>query len=268
MGRRMLKGILHAHSTYSDGEFTLPELRAVLQSSGYRFVCMSDHAEYFNRQQLDHYVSECSSLSDRRFVVVPGLEYTCWGGMHVLGYGCTSLATGDDPKEAIELITRSRGVSVIAHPKEGMFAEIRSFMALPDGVEVWNTKYDGRYAPRRSVFELLRELQLRKPELRAFYGVDLHWRTQFRNLSVVLDEEALKPSAILSSLRDGHFVALNGRLSLSANGSAGNGQLGYFRCVQLLYSLLRRSADGAGRFTAKIGIRVPVALKNQVRRLF
>jgi hypothetical protein len=36
----MFKGAMHIHSTYSDGEFTLPELREVFLAERCAFVCM------------------------------------------------------------------------------------------------------------------------------------------------------------------------------------------------------------------------------------
>ena len=36
----------------------------------------------------------------------------------------------------------------MAHPKGTMFPVIEAFEQLPQGIEVWNSKYDGRYAPR------------------------------------------------------------------------------------------------------------------------
>ena len=52
----MLKGIIHCHSTYSDGEFTLRELREVCLVAGVDFVCMTDHAEAFDESRLRAYV--------------------------------------------------------------------------------------------------------------------------------------------------------------------------------------------------------------------
>jgi aryl-alcohol dehydrogenase-like predicted oxidoreductase len=49
------------------------------------------------------------------------------------------------------------------------------FDPLPDGIEVWNSKYDGRYAPRPGTFEMLARTKVRRPDVRAFYGQDLHW---------------------------------------------------------------------------------------------
>ena len=54
----MLKGAIHLHSTYSDGEFTLSELREVMISAGCDFVCMTDHAESFDDEKLEAYVRE------------------------------------------------------------------------------------------------------------------------------------------------------------------------------------------------------------------
>ena len=45
-----LKGTLHIHSTYSDGELKLIELREIFLSRGFRFACVTDHAESFYRR--------------------------------------------------------------------------------------------------------------------------------------------------------------------------------------------------------------------------
>jgi predicted metal-dependent phosphoesterase TrpH len=182
----MLRGVIHTHSTYSDGEYTLRELREVLTADGCSFACMTDHAEFFDEEKLRAYVAECESLSDDRFRFVAGLEYECERRMHMLGYGVATLAGTTDPQAVIRHIEREGGVSVIAHPMDSMFDWIETFDTLPFGVEAWNTKYDGRYAPRRGTFQLIRRLQERKPELRAFYGTDFHWRHQHRGLSNVL----------------------------------------------------------------------------------
>ena len=84
----MLLGVLHLHSTYSDGEFSLAELRRLFCAAGCRFACVTDHADAFDSDgQLDAYRRECDALSDDRFRFIAGLEYTCVDRMHVLGYG-------------------------------------------------------------------------------------------------------------------------------------------------------------------------------------
>src|SRR5262245_9182741 len=74
-GSCMFKGAVHIHSTYSDGEFTLAELRQVFRTAGCDFVCTTDHAEDFDENKLRAYADECTSLSDDHFRLVAGLEY-------------------------------------------------------------------------------------------------------------------------------------------------------------------------------------------------
>jgi len=64
----MLKGVLHVHSTYSDGERSLGQLRELFLSEGCRFVVMSDHADSLDAPRVREYVDECRRLSDAEFV--------------------------------------------------------------------------------------------------------------------------------------------------------------------------------------------------------
>src|SRR6476620_7816676 len=144
----MFKAAIHCHSTYSDGEFTLSELRHVYQREGYQVVCMTDHAESFDPESLRAYVAECQSLSDEDFRFIPGLEFECERRMHILGYGVTALTESAEPQEVIRHIEHQGGLSVIAHPGDSMFDWIETFEKLPSGIEVWNSKYDGPFAPR------------------------------------------------------------------------------------------------------------------------
>jgi hypothetical protein len=159
----MLKGAIHVHSRYSDGEFTLPELQRLFRTAGCSFVCMTDHAESFTAEKLHNYLGQCEELSGADFCFIPGLEYECKDKMHILGYGQTSLVNTKEPQEVIQSIERKGGISVIAHPKEAAFPYIEAFDVLPSGIEGWNTKYDGRYAPRPGTFCLIDRLRQRKP---------------------------------------------------------------------------------------------------------
>src|SRR5688572_542560 len=110
----MIQGALHVHSDYSDGEFTLAELRDVLIADGCRFACVTDHADAFDEAKVEAYVRECHQRSDDRFQFVPGLEYGCADRMHILGYGATSLITSTNPSVVIRHIEEAGGISVIA----------------------------------------------------------------------------------------------------------------------------------------------------------
>jgi hypothetical protein len=264
----MVKGALHLHSTYSDGEFTLPQLRELFLAEGCTFACMADHAEYFNQQSVLGYISECESLSDRAFQFVAGLEYRCEQGMHILGYGATKLNQSIDPQDVIHQIDSQGAVSVIAHPRDDCFALIESFERLPRGIETWNTKYDGRYAPRPGTFALLRRLQKRQPAMFAFFGQDLHWKHQFRGLFVDVDCAPVTGKTILAALASGNYCATKDSYRLPASGLVSDQLLAHFARAHdrsyRLWLLLKRAKL---RLEA-CGIKVPDSLKANLRRIF
>lgn len=264
----MLKAVLHAHSTYSDGEFTLPEIKRIFSKEGCAVVCMTDHAESFDPAKLAEYIRECSALSDRHFIFVCGLEYECEQGMHILGYGATALARTKQPQEVIRHIEDQGGVSVIAHPKDAMFSWIESFEALPLGIETWNSKYDGRYAPRPGTFDLLLRLRQRRPGMKAFYGQDLHWKKQFHGLFTELDCDSPIREAVLGALAAGAFSGVKGDLRLPSSGEL-PGELAERFAAQHSKSARIRKFLKAGKKTIdSLGIAVPASVKAQLRRIF
>jgi len=263
----MLKGALHIHSTYSDGEFTLAELRGIFLAEGCAFLCMTDHAEYFSKPKLKAYSDECQSLSDEKLRFVVGLEYRCENEMHILGYGATVLSKSKDPQTIIRHIDAQDAISVIAHPKNEFFPWIESFETLPQGIETWNSKYDGRNAPRPETFALLRRLVERRPNLHAFYGQDLHWKNQFRRLLVGLDAESTQPTEILRALAEGKFAGQKGELRLPSSGVLPKELLNQFAHAQNKSHRLRRVLKEGKKALDRTGVKVPDSIKAQLRRI-
>lgn len=264
----MLKGAIHVHSTYSDGEFTLAELREVYSALGCRFVCMTDHAEAFDAAKLADYVAECARLSDEQFQFIAGLEFSCDRRMHVLGFGVTGLAETTDPQAVIRHIKAAGGLSVIAHPMDSAFEWIESFDELPDGIETWNSKYDGRYAPRPRTFALLARLQQRAPRMRAFYGQDLHWKRQHRGLINSLQIDTPTRDAVLGAYERGDYQAIKDGFKLPSDGALSVEQLARFGDVNRRYARKRQLIKRAKKLIDRIGLRVPAPVKAQLRRIF
>jgi hypothetical protein len=261
-------GALHLHSTYSDGEFTLPELREVLRSAGCRFACVTDHADYFDEVLLQRYVDECLTLSDEGFRFIPGLEYPCEQRLHIVGYGATKLTASSDPCEVIEHIESAGGIAVVAHPQDALFDWIASLDRVPQGLEVWNSKYDGRYAPRASTFDLLRRLHERRPDCRAFYGQDLHWRKQYRGLMTEVRCEDNSPSSVLPALAAGAFVGVKETLRLPSDGAVSQEWLMRSQRGRQMSVRLRQLLKRGKAIADRVGIRIPAAVKAQARRTF
>jgi predicted metal-dependent phosphoesterase TrpH len=264
----MLKGAIHIHSTYSDGEFTLAELREVYSALGCGFVCMTDHAEYFDAAKIKSYIAECHSLSDDRFRFISGLEYTCDNRMHVLGYGVTSPVTTTDPQKVIRHIRSESGISVIAHPMDSAFEWIESFEELPDGIEVWNSKYDGRYAPRPRTFHMLARLQARGAQIRAFYGQDMHWKKQHRGLFNIVRCESATGEDVLAAFARGDYYAAKEDIELPSSGNLPESLLARFGRINERYARRRRLIKQAKKMIDRFGLTVPAPLKAQLRRIF
>jgi hypothetical protein len=188
--------------------------------------------------------------------------------MHILGYGCTALTTSTDPEQVIHHIQRHNGIAVIAHPADRMFASIESFSILPQGIEVWNTKYDGRYAPRTGTFRLLAHLQQRQPDIRAFYGTDLHWKRQYRGMFTALACAAADRSEILDALRRGEYSGAKAELQLPSTGHLQEELLVRFDLEHRKTDRMRRLATSFKSTAGRFGFSVPPALKAQLRRIF
>lgn len=264
----MIKGAMHIHSTYSDGEFTLAELREVFLAEGCAFVGMTDHAEYFDRDAISRYVRECDALSDERLRFIAGLEYRCEREMHILGYGATTLSTTKEPQEIIQHIKSQSAISVIAHPKNEFFSWIEGFQLLPHGIETWNSKYDGRYAPRPGTFALLQRLKQRNPEMHAFYGQDLHCKKQFRRLFVELDSSSAEPRAILAAIETGKYNGRKDEWLLPSSGIVPEELLAQFGRLQESSSQMWRFVKGSKNLLDRVGLPVPAFVKSALRRIF
>jgi hypothetical protein len=263
-----MKAALHVHSTYSDGEFTLDELKSIFADLGCSVVSITDHADSFDECKISDYINECASLSDDQFLFLSGLEYGCEQRMHILGYGSTALADTQDPQKIIRHIEDHDGIAVIAHPKDSMFPWIETFSVLPGGIEAWNTKYDGRYAPRPATFELLQRLRARRPGMGAFYGQDLHWKRQFRGLFTEIRCELVNRTEVLNALTKGEYWGLKKDLHLPSSGDLSPELATQFGARQAQSDKLRNFLKAGKKVIDKLGITTPAAVKSHLRRLF
>jgi hypothetical protein len=259
---------LHVHSSYSDGEFSIPELREVFLRLGCRAVLMSDHADFFTADKVAAYVEDCARASSTGLLFLPGLEYTCQRGMHILGYGMRSLVDSTDPECVIAHIRESGGVAVIAHPRDDMFPWIEQFQVRPHGIEVWNSKYDGRYAPRPGTFALVGRMRGRGDVIWGFYGQDLHWHKQARTLFTELETSVESERDILRQLEGGLFAGRKDDLQLSSNGDLDPALARRFHVVHHRARRMRQWMVLVKKATGPIGRNIPAPIKAQLRRLF
>ena len=215
-----MRGVLHVHSTFSDGEASLERVAQTFRDAGMRFVAMSDHAEIFDDQRMQEYVALCDSISSAEFLVIPGLEFALKGGtIHLLGYGITQRIRAPGMEQLVDGIRAAGGIVVLAHPPAGSINLIGAVRGKLDGIEVWNGRYDGTVAPRAESFQLLRRIRLSNVKAAAYCGIDLHKLAQVHKpVYVEVDAEKLRRDDIINALRVGNFTLHGGNLVIPSSG--------------------------------------------------
>jgi hypothetical protein len=149
-----------------------------------------------------------------------------------------------------------------------MFPWIESFETLPFGIETWNSKYDGRYAPRPATFDLLIRLRNRRPDMRAFYGQDLHWKKQFRGLFTQLNYDLLTLEAVLRGLSAGAYSGLKDGLLLPSSGELSPDLIASFASAHAKSDRIRSVIRTGKKALDNMGLALPASVKAQLRRIF
>lgn len=272
--KKRFKGALHLHTTFSDGEFTPEELKAHFQKRGFQFLMMSDHAESMDAGRMEEYVARCRALSDESFCMVPGLEFAYddlmgprSGSLHLLGYGVDRYEREEAPLAMIHTIHRLGGLAVLAHPYPPLHPVIAPMEKFLDGIELWNTKYNGRFAPARWNYDLLKETRGVRPEVLGFYGTDFHWKTQYMEMALWVEADALTPPALLAALSKGSFYADRKGVIFTPEGKLTSIQAARFAKVEQVYQMWKKIVKGGRKPFKMLHLPVPKRLKAMARKV-
>ena len=205
-------GIIHVHSTLSyDGEHTLAELASFGRARGYSFIGMTEHSDTFDDAKMKVLVDECERLSNDRFLLIAGIEFSCEGNLHLIGLGIRHFTGVKDPITVARFIRAQGGLAVVSHPSRYGYEIPPALVGEIDGIEVWNASNDGRFVPDGKVIDLWRGLKRRNQALAAFGGQDLHRISRQRHVRLVLGGEdgELTTGRLLARLRAGNFIVSN-----------------------------------------------------------
>jgi len=80
------RGVLHVHSTLSDGALSPEAIRERAQSEKLDFVVLCEHAKCLVPRLFNEAVAECIRLSSETFLMMIGLEFE-YHGRHILALG-------------------------------------------------------------------------------------------------------------------------------------------------------------------------------------
>lgn len=215
-----IRGALHVHSNLShDGTLTIAELANLYQGKGFHFVAMGEHSQDMDTGKLHHLVEECGRHSTPGFCMIPGIEFTCGNGMHILGVGCAHLTTERDPAIVARFIREQDGFSVLAHPKRFGWTCAPEILNAVHAVEIWNVCYDGKFLPSIDGPTAFRAMRETNPALLAVASHDLHRERSFYNVAIELEAATVTRKDILQQLHQGNYAI---RSPLFRTGSMSN----------------------------------------------
>jgi len=213
------------HSLYSyDGRHSVSEIVQAARDAALSFVCITEHSDTLDASRVRDLVAECSSLSSDDLVVIPGIEFTCQGGLHLLGIGVRSFDASRDPVSLSGFIREQGGVSVFAHPYRKAYDIPPGFLDSIDGIEIWNASYDGSLVPNGRALDLYVRARSTNPRLFALTGNDLHRLVNVRKLAVEMRLRSLDAESIQEALRTGAFRGVSRLCSISGRPRGGSAQ--------------------------------------------
>jgi hypothetical protein len=201
-----IKGALHVHSALSgDGTMTIAELARLYRQRGYQFIALTEHAEDLDETAVEILKSQSCENSDERLRIIPGLEFSAHGELHILGPGVTRLFPQDDRLAVIEHIHAQGGLAILAHPRRIGWNCPPNVVRVIDAVELWNVGYDGKFLPSAKALGGFAAMRQVNPGLLAVAGHDLHRRESFYDVALEMHVPRLSTEAILANLRSGRY---------------------------------------------------------------
>jgi hypothetical protein len=207
MRRRKLKGALHIHSSISyDGIMSVEELSLFFKRKKFDFVLITEHSENVSDGVMNRLVDECRRFSSSEFLMIPGLEFSCRDGLHILGLGANKISESDDPLEILHHIRQQGGVAVLAHPTKKEYSFDGAWIEELDGVEIWNSAYDGKFLPQPKPMKMFKRLSEQNPRLIPFVGMDLHREENYYDVGLRIKGDNLNERQILQHLKTGNFT--------------------------------------------------------------
>lgn len=203
------RGVLHVHTTESDGALDPAAALAWYREHGYHFAAITDHRK----------LTDTSDLGGDSFLALPGIELNAGeteigGDYHVVGLGVTrepALEPDAGAQAAIDAVRDAGGEAILAHPYWSG-AHLGDLLPLEGhlGIEVFNTTCEESIAKGLSAVHW-DGLLARGRRLWGLAVDDAHWRRPDHGEGwIVLKARRLDRDAVLQALRDGHFYATRG----------------------------------------------------------
>jgi hypothetical protein len=251
----MLHGISHAHSTYSfDGRLGLRELQSLLTDAKIDFCLMSEHVESLDYPKIVAMLADYVTLPPDGCLMIPGIEID---DLHILIYGVAAVEPYGSIEELAAQMFHRGSLVFVSHPVKVKGKLPEAILPWLTGVEIWNTRYDGRSAPRPWNLKLWAELGRERGLLQPLVGVDFHRTSDLSQVRVDVDCEK-ESGAILEAIRSGRHRLSNGGKALAPARLVGAPSIGTF---------VFDFAVAVNRRLKKLPFRMPRVLQRAVKKI-
>lgn len=208
--RKLLKGNLHLHTTFSDGRKTPDEAMDIYRNAGYDFIAVSDHNRVSIRTRVKDGLLAIQSVE---FDFSLGNQVVHIVGVDVPEEIVSSVERLAGPQRAIDEINASGGVAILAHPAWSLNTpDLMNSLRGVCAAEIYNSvsglPWNADRADSSAVLDICaangRAFKLVASDDTHFYAGD-----ECQSWTVVAAEENT-PEAIKSALRKGDFYATRG----------------------------------------------------------
>ncbi|MCK5591922.1 MAG: PHP domain-containing protein [Candidatus Pacebacteria bacterium] len=260
----IIKGACHLHSKYSyDGKLSLSQIKDLFSKKGLSFVCMTEHTNDLTEEKAQEFIKECRELSDEEFIFIPGFEVS-YGGAHLLMIGSDKFISQHVKEADLLKWLEDTEFVVLAHPHKNNYKINKNLKRMINGLEVWNSQYDGKFAPRFRSFIFLKKLQ-RENNIRAFAGLDFHKEEHFGNPIVFVDVKTLSKIEILNAFKSGNYTFGKDKIVFSSRGDIQQGNLNKLFIQSFLSINFICFSKWINKNFVKMGLSIPKNLKKKIR---
>jgi hypothetical protein len=262
----MIRIVSHLHSTYSyDGHESLADIKLALIERGISVACMTEHVDELTPEKAREFIAQCQALSDVSFLFIPGFEMP-YLGTHILVIGAHRYTwDADNAQQSLSEWIDNGAIAVVAHPHRNDF-QFDTFMRESTiGMEVWNSQYDGKYAPRPRALSTFTQLRSAQPTYHAFAGIDLH-RLEHLGGPEIIMESSLEEKSILSALKNGNYHIQGSSVRIGSDAKIAVNSFGLW-VIGMGSVIAITIGKGISRMLRKSGLGSSVVIKNLRRRV-
>lgn len=261
----ILKGVSHLHTNYSyDGKLSIQDLKDFLLKNDIDFALISEHSDYIVPHQAKKFIEDCHNLSDEKITLIPGFEVP-YKDAHILMIGVDRFfKNGPNREDELKVWKQHSQIAILAHPHRNKYLMHDAIKEVIDGIEIWNSQYDGILAPRMKALNILTNLVKKGENIFGYAGLDFH-REEHIGGPVIVIESLNNQKDIVETLKSGKFAIKTTNTTISSNGEITKGLPALLHIKSKLSIVTIAVSKKISAFASIIHLPIPQKLRSAIR---